>query len=280
MNVELAEERILLLPDVLGAELAEARAWSRRTDAFGAFARLGGLLQKPKDEDFQIVYRELRLQPFWRISAATTYVYERQREHRLKVGSEVKSVSVGGQSFASVDKEATITVTECCKESSQKDWLYDAITRKGDLGLRSYLAISNEPVTAEDLNARARAGAVVVPPQAKASMLAREVISRSIRKIEADRIIEEKVHLEAIDLFYRPVYAVRYRWQQKEAVVEVNAVTGETQTGGTTFENYVGKLVDRDFLLDAGVEAANMFIPGVNLAKIIVAKGLKLNAKA
>ena len=111
-------------------------------------------------------------------------------------------------------------------------------------------------------------------------MLAREVISRSIRKIEADRIIEEKVHLEAIDLFYRPVYAVRYRWQQKEAVVEVNAVTGETQTGGTTFENYVGKLVDRDFLLDAGVEAANMFIPGVNLAKIIVAKGLKLNAKA
>lgn len=280
MNVELAEERILLLPDVLGAELAEARAWSRRTDAFGAFARLGGLLQKPKDEDFQIVYRELRLQPFWRISAATTYVYERQREHRLKVGSEVKSVSVGGQSFASVDKEATITVTECCKESSQKDWLYDAITRKGDLGLRSYLAISSEPVTAEDLNARARAGAVVVPPQAKASMLAREVISRSIRKIEADRIIEEKVHLEAIDLFYRPVYAVRYRWQQKEAVVEVNAVTGETQTGGTTFENYVGKLVDRDFLLDAGVEAANMFIPGVNLAKIIVAKGLKLNAKA
>jgi len=280
MNVELAEERILLLPDVLGAELAEARAWSRRTDAFGAFARLGGLLQKPKDEDFQIVYRELRLQPFWRISAATTYVYERQREHRLKVGSEVKSVSVGGQSFASVDKEATITVTECCKESSQKDWLYDAITRKGDLGLRSYLAISNEPVTAEDLNARARAGAVVVPPQAKASMLAREVISRSIRKIEADRIIEEKVHLEAIDLFYRPVYAVRYRWQQKEAVVEVNAVTGETQTGGSTFENYVGKLVDRDFLLDAGVEAANMFIPGVNLAKIIVAKGLKLNAKA
>jgi hypothetical protein len=86
--------------------------------------------------------------------------------------------------------------------------------------------------------------------------------------------------LEAIDLFYRPVYAVRFRWQQKEAVVEVNAVTGETQTGGTTFENYVGKLVDRDFLLDAGVEAANMFIPGVNLAKIIVSKGLKLNAKA
>ena len=280
MNVELAEERILLLPDQLGAAQAESRAWSKRTDAFGAFAKLGGFLQKPKDEDFEIVYRELRLQPFWRLSAATTYVYERQREHRLKLAPEVQSVSVGGQSFASADREATVTVTECCNESSQKEWLYDGITKKGDLGLKPYLAFAYQQVTAEDLNTRARAGDIVVPPQAKASMLAREVISRSIRKIEADRIIEEKVHLEAIDLFYRPVYAVRYRWQQKEAVVEVDAVTGETQTGGATFEAYVGKLVDRDFLLDAGVEAANMFIPGVNLAKIIVSKGLKFGAKA
>jgi hypothetical protein len=280
MNVELAEERILLLPDVLGAVQAESRAWAKRTDAFGAFARLGGLLQKPKDEDFEVVYRELRLQPFWRLSAATTYVYERQREHRLRVGPEVQSVSAGGQSFASADREAAITVTECCNENNRKDWLYDAITKKSDLGLKPYLAVAHEQVAAEDLNERARAGAVVVPPQAKASMLAREVISRSIRKIEADRIIEEKVHLEAIDLFYRPVYAVRYRWQQKEAVVEVDAVTGQTQTGGTTFETYVGKLVDRDFLLDAGVEAANLLIPGVTLAKIIVTRGMKLGAKA
>ena len=280
MHVELAEERILLLPDVLGAAQAETRAWAKRMDAFGAFAKLGGFLQKPKDEDFEIVYRELRLQPFWRLSVSTTYVYERQREHRLKVAPEVQSVSVGGQAFPAIDREATITVTECCNESSQKDWLYDGITKKGDLGLKPYLAITPQQVTAEDLNARATAGDIVVPPQAMASMLAREVISRSIRKIEADRIIEEKMHLDAIDLFYRPVYAVRYRWQQKEAVVEVDAVTGDTRTGGTTFEAYVGKLVDRDFLLDAGVEAANMLIPGVNLAKIIVSKGLKLNAKA
>ena len=73
---------------------------------------------------------------------------------------------------------------------------------------------------------------------------------------------------------------MRYKWQQKEAVVEVDAVTGETRVGGATFEAYIGKLVDRDFLLDAGAEAANMFIPGVNLARIIVVKGLKIGAKA
>jgi hypothetical protein len=280
MNVELAEERILLLPDKLGAPMAEGRAWAKRTDAFGAFAKLGGFLQKPKDEDFEVVYRELRLQPFWRLSVSTTHVYERARPHKVKVGAEVQSISLGGQTYPANNREVTITATECCSEQSQRDWLFDGITKKADPALKNYLGIEAKVVSAEDLNDQAKGGAVVVPPQAKASMLTRDVISQAIRKIEADRIIEEKMQVDAIDLFYRPVYAVRYKWQQKEAVVEVDAVTGDTRTGGATFEAYVGKLVDRDFLLDAGVEAANMFIPGVNLAKIIVVKSLKLGAKA
>lgn len=280
MNVELAEERILLLPDRLGAQQAEGRAWGKRTEAFGAFARLGGLLQKPKDEDYEVVYRELRLQPFWRLSASTTHIYERTRQHRIKVAPEVQSVTVGGQTFPASNREAAIAVTESCQEASQRDWLFDGISKKADAALKSYLGIDPKIVTADDLNEHARSGAIIVPPQAKASMLTREVISQAIRKIEADRIIEETMRVDAIDLFYRPVYAVRYRWQGKEAVVEVDAVTGDARTGGMTFEAYVGKLVDKEFLLDAGAEAANMFIPGVNLARIIVTKGLKLAAKA
>lgn len=280
MNVELAEERIFLLPDRLGAAQAEGRAWSKRTDAFGAFARLGGLLNKPKDEDYEVLYRELRLQPFWRISASTTYVYERQRQHKVKLAPEVQSISIGGDTLPATNREATISVTENCSESAQRDWLFDGISKKADASLKSYVGADSKQITTEDLNEHARSGAIVVPPQAKASMLTRDVISQAIRKIEADRIIEEKMLIDAIDLYYRPIYAMRYRWQTKEAVVEVDAVTGDTRVGGSTFEAYVGKLVDREFLLDAGAEAANMFIPGVNLAKIIVAQGLKRAAKA
>lgn len=279
MNVELAEERILLLPDKIGAPQAEGRAWAKRTEAFGAFARLGGLLQKPKDEDYEVVYRELRLQPFWRLSASTTHVYERTRQHKLKVSPEVQSVTINGQAFPVANRDATVTVTENCREASQREWLFDGITKKADPSLKSYIGSDAKPVSADELNEQAKAGAVIVPPQAKASMLTREVISQAIRKIEADRVIEETMRIDAIDLLYRPVYAVRYRWQAKEAVVEVDAVTGEARGGGATFEAYVGKLVDREFLLDAGAEAANMFIPGVNLAKIIVAKSPKLSAK-
>ena len=137
MNVELAEERILLLPDKLGAAQSEGRAWAKRTEAFGAFARLGGLLQKPKDEDYEVVYRELRLQPFWRLSASTTHVYERTRQHKLKVAPEVQSVTINGQDFPVANRDATVTATENCRESSQREWLFDGISKKADPSLKS-----------------------------------------------------------------------------------------------------------------------------------------------
>lgn len=279
MNVELAEERILLLPDKIGADQARLRAMTKKMEAFGAIARIGGLLSRPKDEDFEIVYSELRLQPFWRIAASTTYVYERQRAHKLKVPPEVNGVTLGEQTFPATNREATITVTENCREASQKEWLFDGLTRKYDPVLKSYKPIEAAPVTPEQLNDQSRAGTVVVPPIAKASMLTRDVISQSIRKIEADRVIEETMRIDAIDLIYRPVYAHRLQWQGKLAVVEVDAVLGEAHPGGTTFEAYVGKLVDRDFLLDAGLEAANMILPGVTLGRIIVNKVAKISGK-
>ena len=50
--------------------------------------------------------------------------------HRLKVSDEVQSVTLGAQNFPVVNREATIPVTECCSEASQKDWLFDGITKK------------------------------------------------------------------------------------------------------------------------------------------------------
>jgi hypothetical protein len=279
MNIELAEERILLFADRFTPDHAEGRAWAKRADAFGAFAKLGGLLARPKDEDYEVVYRERRLQPFWRLSAHTDYVYERKREHRLKVGAEVQSVTLFGQTLPAANKEIVLSAVEACHEDTRREWLFDGLTKTAQPGLKSYLGFDARPVTAEELNEQTKSGAVIVPPQAKSSFLTREVLSQVMPRIEADRILEEKVQIDAIDLYYRPVYAFRYKWQGKEAVVEFDAVTGEAKVGGNTFETYVGKFIDPAFLLDAGAEAANMFIPGANLARIIVVKGLRLGAK-
>ena len=278
MHVELAEER-LLIADRFTMDHAEGRAWTKRTEAFGAMARLGGLLSKPKDEDYEVVYRERRLQPFWRIASHVNYTYERQRSYRIKVGPEVTGVATGGETYPVANGEFAISGLETCHEESRRDWLFDGFTKQIAPTLSGYLGFEAQVVDIEALNAQVAGGAILVPSEARASMLTRDVLAQAITRIEADKVLEETVRLEAIDLYYRPVYAFRYRWQGKEAVVEFDAATGETRTGGATFEKHLGKLADPIFLLDIGAEAANMFIPGVNLAKIAVVKGMQMHGR-
>ena len=128
---------------------------------------------------------------------------------------------------------------------------------------------------AEILAAEATSGTVVVPPDAKASMLVREVMAGAIGKIDADRVLEERVTVDVVDLVYRPVYAFRYRHAGKEAVIEFDGLTGNTRPDGATFEQYLGKILEPKFLLDVGVEAVNIFVPGTQLVRIVVEHGAK-----
>ena len=97
MNVELTDERILILADRFSMEHAEGRAWTRRMDAFGTLAKMSGFLKQPKDDEFEIAYRERRLQPFWRIACSSVQAYERKREYSINVAAEVQSVVLGGR---------------------------------------------------------------------------------------------------------------------------------------------------------------------------------------
>lgn len=280
MNVELAEERVFVLPDPSSMEEAETKAWAKRVDAFGTIARMSGLLSKPKEEEYELVYKERRLQPFWRLSATATYAYERKKIYSIKVAPEVASVHVAGADQAVSGGQIAVEGLESCKEQTHKEFLYDGLSKAQRADLSVYLKAEGAPATQESLDELAKAGTIVVPPQAKSSMIVREVVAGMLAKIDADRVLEETVRLEAVDLYYRPVYAFRYRRQGKEAVVEFDAVTGVAKPGGATFETYLGKLLEPEFLFDVTVETANVFFPGATLARVLVKKGLEFRHRA
>lgn len=276
MNVELADERILILADRFSMEHAEGRAWTRRIDAFGTLAKMSGFLKQPKDEEFEIAYRERRLQPFWRIACSTVQVYERKREYTVNVAPEVQSVELGGEARVVTGSKFQVSGLEHCREESRREVFFDGLSKVQNPMLAEYLRHPASEASAELLSTVATDGTIVVPSEAKASTLVREVMASAIGRIDADKVTEETVRLEAIELYYRPVYAFRFRWQGKEAVVEFDALSGEARTGGSTFEQHLGKLLEPQFLLDVGAEAANLFIPGANLAKFAIVKGIEL----
>jgi hypothetical protein len=275
MDVELAEERILVLADRFNLDHADGRAWAKRADAFGAVAKLGGLLNRAGSDDYECVYRERRLQPFWRLHSRSVAEYERTRSYSVPVAPQVRSVAVAGETKAVEGGKFPLTGLEHCREETDHEALFDGLTRAENPALATYLTFHATPANAEVLAKATQAGTVVVPPEVKASALVREVVSSAIGRIEADRIIEERVIVDAVDLYYRPVYAFRYRHAGKEAVIEFDGLTGDARPGGATFEQYLGKVLEPRFLLDAGVEAVNLFVPGTQLARIVVQHGVK-----
>ena len=279
MDVEIAEERIFALTDRFTLDHAEGRAWSRRADAFGTVAKLGGLLNRSGSEDYECVYRERRLQPFWRLKATAVAEYERSRNYAVTVSPSVRSVQMFGETIPVEQGQLRLSGVETCRDEISREYLFSGLTKAESPGLAAYLKFPGAATDAETLATLARDGTVVVPPENKASMLVREVVSGAIGKIDADRVIEERVTVDVVDLVYRPVYAFRYRHGGKEAVIEFDGLTGEIRPDGATFEQYLGKVLEPRFLLDVGVEAVNIFVPGNQLVRIAVEHGAKTLAQ-
>ncbi len=275
MELEIAEERIVVLADRFSLDHAEGRAWARRTDAFGAVAKLGGLLNRSTADDYECIYRERRLQPFWRLHATAVTEYERTRSYTVAVAPGVRSVQLAGETFEIEQGQLRLSGLESCREETSREFLFDGLSRAQNPALASYLKYPGSSTDTATLAAAAEAGTVVVPPENKASMLVREAVSVAIGKVDADRVLDERVTIDVVDLIYRPVYAFRYRRAGKEAVLEFDGLTGEVRPDGTTFEQHLGKVLDPRFLLDVGVEAVNMFVPGTQLVRMVVEHGAK-----
>lgn len=279
MQVELAEERVFRFTDRFTAGYAESRALEKRVEAFGTLARVSGLFAQPKEGDYELVYREQRLQPFWRLTATAVTAYERMRDYPIRLGPEVRQVALGGETLAPANGQVTIRGLETCREEIRRESLIDGVSGEADGGLGAYLQHEAAEVAPDALAAATADGFVVVPPKARASMVVRDLVASAIGKIDADRVLEETVRVEAVDLYYRPVHAFRFRKGGKEAVVEFDGVTGAVTTGGDTFEQYLGKALDPHFLLDVSGEALSLVVPGANIAKLLIVKGMEMRQR-
>ncbi|MHB0857800.1 MAG: hypothetical protein ACYC5M_09540 [Anaerolineae bacterium] len=276
MEISVADERALLLKEQLSLDQAEGRAWSHKAEAFGTLVRVTSLLQRPKDSDFQLLYKEFRYQPFWHIVCHAVYRYTRRRQFPFDSGPEVFSLTIDGKDYATEDGRLSLSGVEHCREDARQELYVEGITGERVPALANYLQYAATEIPRDDLDEFAPSGTIVVPPQARASGIVREVLAGMIKNVQADQILEETVQVERVDLYYRPVYAFQYRWvpRDKEAIVEYDGLTGDLQSGGKTFKQYMGKVLDPEFLFDVGAEAADLMLPGGGLAVMLARKGL------
>jgi len=282
MEISIVDERALVLQEQLTLEQAEGRAWSQKLDAFGSMQKMTSLFRRPKDDDFTLTYKEHRLQPFWHIECQAHYVYERQREYPLAMsGSEVEAVTIADQRYEVKDGRIVLTGLEHCREEPRREVFIDGYSGEQEEGLGQYRQFPANEIPVDQIDTLTQANVIVVPPQSKATALVRDVLLTILKSIKADKIIEDSVEIERVDLYYRPVYAFQYRWlsKEKEAVLEIDGLTGNVHGDGKTFQQYMGKVLDGDFLFDVGVDTIDLLVPGGGIAIKLARKGYDIARK-
>lgn len=281
MDIQVADQRILLFSDEISPSEAEEIAWEKKVSVFDTVSKVVSFLSRPKDDDFELVYQEHRYQPFWHVVAKSKYVYDRTANYQVpSKGPEVKSVTLQGQDYQAQNGHIHLSVMEHCSSEEREEVLIDGVTGKNDHELSKYLSLSPK-VAKGELEKLVPKKSILVPPQARVSGIMRQTLSKMIKGIQADKIIEENVEVACVDLYYRPVYAFQYRWisKNKEAIIEVDGLTGEIKSGLRVFKEYLGTVLDQNFLFDLGADAAGMFIPGGSIAVKVAKRYLDIKGK-
>ena len=264
MEIVISDQRIFLFANQLTPQVAEFKAWEKKIVAFDAISKFGSFLTHPKDDNFELIYKEHRYQPFWHIVAQAQYIYDRNTEYQVKTGgAEVKSVSYLTKKYEATAGHINISVTEHCLQEEEVEVFIDAVTGKNQPELANYLPFCPEQI-AKKLEKKVPKDSILVPPQMRASAIIRDILSKMIRGIQADKIQEETIKVPTVDLYYHPIYAFQYRWKSKgkEGIVEIDALTSAVKGGNRVFREYLGKALDTDFLFDLGADAAGLLFPG------------------
>ena len=279
MDIYLATERVFHLIPQVSIELARDRLEQKKTSLVAG--TVGAMLTRPKPDEIHLLSVESRLEAFWLINVLVRTAYDNQRIYNVPVsGPGVKQVTTLGQDIPVISGSKgapsfTLNAVEHCVEESRASYYFDGAGTRADLSKYQPFA----KVEILDLGQFAPADTLVVPPQANATTVMRAVLADAIKPVKAQVIREERVNVEALDLYFRPVYALEYEWtaKGKRVVLEFDALTGDAHSGGKKLSDQIRSMVTRDLVFDVTADAVGMIVPGgsiaVKLIKAVVDRG-------
>ena len=261
-GIRVQGEKLLLIGEAFGWEEARQLASDYKVKAMGMFTQL---FFKPKAEDVEIVYEEKRYQAFWHIVGNSYFEYKRKVNYKVPVETVVEDVELSGDDFKINKADHTFEVggVEHCKERYREELMVDAQTDQvGDF--TKYLkSRSAEIKSTEELT---KDGTMVVNLQTKASFLVRKVLNQLVKPYKADQVLDERIAIEELCLYFYPIYTFEFNWatKDKKAVIEFDGVTGEVRKGHKMTDKLAHSFTAGD-LYDFAKEVANFF-PGGSLA--------------
>jgi len=268
MEIRVAEPRVLVLQEQVTLDKAEGLAWGKKDQAFSTLARL---FQRPSEEDYELVYREVRYEPFWHVAVATKATYDRMRRYSVSIpAAEVKAVTINDVDYDVIGGQITLEGMEHCESGGRVDVTVNGLDGQPDKTLAGYLNYAADEVSPEALNSFAPDGALVLPPNMPASSMLRRAIAGITGSVDADTILDEMLDVESMELYFRPIYGFTFRWisKDREGTLVYDALKEEFSTKGNVYPEFVPEPMDATALLDVTQETVQSLLPDDHLFEL------------
>jgi len=273
-NIKVEGEKLLLIEDALGWEKVRKQAEDYKVKAMGM---LQSFLFQPKKDDITISYEEKRYQAFWHIVGMSYFEYKRKARYKVPVETVVQDVTYEEKEYK-VDKDHTFGIEgiEHCKEGYREEIMVDAQTDQPQDFKKYFQYPTREIKSTDELTAD---GTPVVNLETKASFLVRKILNQLVKPIKADTILDEKIGIETLSLYFYPIYTFEFFWEakNKRSIVEFDGVTTEIRKGRKISDQLRNSFTS-DELFDFAKEVAN-FVPGGGLAMMAGRKAIQMATK-
>src|SRR5581483_2892205 len=263
MDITIGEEKIVELESPFSAEEILNRALAKRVDAFGTLAKF---MQRPKPEEIEITQTQKRYEPFWHGAAHAVYKYDRRHRYQVSVAPEVQAVTIYEQEHAvQTDHTCALDALEHCEEKLVKELTLEP-QHGNERDYKKYLAFPTHEI--ENLQALEGENTLVVLPEVRSSFLVGKLTQALMKTIQADKIYEQRIEVEQVILYLRPVYAFEFFWKSrdKHQVIEFDALTGEQRAEPGQIKKQISSVLENDDLFDIGSDVVGTFVPGANIA--------------
>ena len=165
---------------------------------------------------------------------------------------------------------------EHCVDDVSEELYVDGVS--GNPVANGLAVVTGARTEVADPSALAVDDTLVIAPEQRASAIVRQLLAKLLKPLQADTVFEESLAVEALELYYRPVWAFEFHLpaKDKRGVVEVDALSGETRTAGALQVRQLTRLVTREALFDIGADTVGLIVPGgsiaVKLARVAIDK--------
>ncbi len=265
LRFNIKDRRILALHPLLSVKDAEWKAQKYKTSIFGSVSRA---LSFVKNQDVILTHTEVRYEPFWYAAGESLVEYEKSRPYYYEVDSKVKKVAINNKIYQIVDGRLEIPAIDTCLEERKKEIFMDAMSGE-EKDFRKYFEFKTKTIKqTEELDV---GNTVVVPAEVRAEFLIRTMLKDLMATIHADKILEEKLEINRLYLFFRPIYAFEFTLQgkNKKGVIEIDGCTGEVKKKGSVFKRKMSEIFSENVLFEVSTELASSIIPGAGAGVII-----------